>query len=135
LEDARTAGLILLRAIEETGLDPTQWVARCKSGMSSGISIKRDGDGDGPLLGESIVFTGALQVARSQAADLAHVAGAAVEPGVTKKTTMLVVGDQDLEKLNGHDKSGKHRKAEQMVEKGQPIRIVGEGDFMAMCTG
>jgi DNA polymerase-3 subunit epsilon len=134
LEDARTAGLILLRAMEETGLNPTEWVTRCKSGISSGGSIRRDGDGDGPLVGESIVFTGALQVTRSQAADLAHVAGAAVEPGVTKRTSLLVVGDQDLDKLAGHDKSGKHRKAESLIAEGKPIRIVGEADFMAMCS-
>lgn len=134
LEDARTAGLILLRAMEETGLDPTQWVARCRSGISPTPNIRRDGDGDGPLIGDSIVFTGALQVTRSQAADMAHVAGAAVEPGVTKRTTLLVVGDQDLDKLNGHDKSSKHRKVESLIAEGKPIRIVGEADFMAMCS-
>jgi DNA polymerase-3 subunit epsilon len=97
-----------------------------------GTPIRRDGDGDGPLVGESIVFTGALQMPRREAADLAHEAGAAVESGVTKHTTMLVVGDQDIDKLAGHDKSGKHRKAEQLMAKGQPVRIVGEGDFMSL---
>lgn len=132
LEDARAAGLILLRAIEETGFDVVQWVERCRRGISSGAAIRRDGDGDGPLLGESIVFTGALEMPRREAADLAHEAGAAVEPGVTKHTTMLVVGDQDIGKLAGHEKSGKHRKAEQLRAKGQPIRIVGEADFMSV---
>jgi DNA polymerase-3 subunit epsilon len=56
-----------------------------------------------------------------------------VEPGVTKKTTLLVVGDQDIDKLNGQDKSSKHRKAEQLIESGQPLRILGEADFMSMC--
>jgi DNA polymerase III subunit epsilon len=137
LEDARAAGLILLRAMEQSGLGPMEWVAKCRSGISSpscGANVRRDGDGDGSLLGETLVFTGALEVPRSQAADMAHVAGAAVEPGVTKKTTMLVVGDQDLDKLNGHDKSSKHRKAEQLISEGKPIRIVGEADFMAMCV-
>jgi DNA polymerase-3 subunit epsilon len=135
LEDARTAGLILLRAMEQSGLGPMEWVAKCRTGISSSCrDVRRDGDGDGPLLGETLVFTGALQVPRSQAADIAHVAGASVEPGVTKKTTMLVVGNQDLDKLNGHEKSGKHRKAEQLIGAGKPIRIVGEADFMAMCS-
>jgi DNA polymerase-3 subunit epsilon len=137
LEDARAAGLILLCAMEQSGLDPMDWVAKCRSGIScpsSGANVRRDGDGDGPLLGERLVFTGALEVSRSQAADMAHVAGAAVESGVTKKTTMLVVGDQDLDKLNGHEKSSKHRKAEQLIAAGNAIRIVGEADFMAMCV-
>lgn len=136
LHDARTAGLILLRAIEQTGLGPSEWVNRCKSGISTpsnGANVRREGDGDGPLLGESLVFTGALQVPRSRAADMAHEAGAAVEPGVTRKTSMLVVGDQDLDKLNGHDRSSKHRKVEKLISEGRPIRIVGEADFMAMC--
>lgn len=133
LHDARTAGLILLRAIEETGVDPAQWIERCRSGPSSAQAIRRDGDGDGPLVGESIVFTGALQMPRRAAADLAHEAGAGVEPGVTKTTTMLVVGDQDLDKLAGHEKSSKHRKAEQLISAGRPIRIVGEADFMILC--
>jgi DNA polymerase III subunit epsilon len=133
LEDARVAGLILLRAIEETGFDVDQWLERCRRGVSSGVPIRREGYGDGPLIGESIVFTGALQMPRRDAADLAHEAGAAVEPSVTKHTTMLVVGDQDIDKLAGHEKSSKHRKAEQLMVKGQPIRIVGEADFMNLC--
>lgn len=134
LHDARTAGLILLRAIEETGFDVEQWVARCRRGISTGVPVRREGDGDGPLVGQSIVFTGALQMPRRDAADLAHQAGAAVEPGVTKQTTLLVVGDQDIDKLAGHEKSSKHRKAEQLISKGQPIRIVGEADFVSLCA-
>lgn len=135
LHDARTAGLILLKAIEETGFDTDEWIKRCNSTLSpgSGVRIRRDGDGDGPLVGERIVFTGALQVSRREAADMAHEAGAAVEPNVTKSTTLLVVGDQDIEKLNGQEKSGKHRKVEKLIEAGQPIRILGEADFSCMC--
>lgn len=137
LHDARTAGLILLRAIEETGFDPHEWIKRCNASTSpgSGANIRREGDGDGPLVGESIVFTGALQVARYEAADTAHKAGAAVEPNVTKAITLLVVGDQDIDKLAGHSKSSKHRKAEKLIEAGQPLRILGERDFMSMCQG
>lgn len=133
LQDARTAGLILLRAIEETGFDAEQWVERCRRGIRPALPIRREGDGDGPLVGESIVFTGALLMARREAANLAHIAGAAVEPNVTKHTSMLVVGDQDIDKLAGHEKSSKHRKAEQLLAKGQSIRIVGEADFMSLC--
>lgn len=133
LQDARTAGLILLRAVKETGFNPEAWIQRCKHSSTSGIPIRRGGDGDGPLIGERIVFTGALQLPRHEAADLAHKAGAAVEPGVTKSTTLLIVGDQDLEKLIGQAKSSKHRKAESLIEKGQKIRILGEADFMSMC--
>jgi DNA polymerase III subunit epsilon len=42
---------------------------------------------------------------------------------------MLVVGDQDIAKLAGHEKSSKHRKAEELIAKGTPIRILKESDF------
>jgi DNA polymerase-3 subunit epsilon len=135
LHDARTAGLILLKAIEETGLNVDEWVTKSseRTAPSAGANVRREGDGDGPLVGDSICFTGALQVPRSMAADMAHEAGAVVEAGVTKKTTLLVVGDQDLAVLNGQDKSAKHRKAEQLIEAGQSIRILGEADFLGIC--
>lgn len=133
LHDARTAGLILARAIEETGRDPEEWIRFCDY-VSSDTPIRRDGGEEGPLSGESIVFTGALEIPRKKAADLAHAAGAGVEANVTKSTTILVVGDQDIDKLAGHDRSTKHRKAETLIGNGQALRIVGEGDFMRMCA-
>ena len=137
LEDARTAGLIMIRAIEESRLDIDQWIARCKLGIGGCTSgqVRRDGDGDGQLLGETVVFTGALSLPRREAADLAHVAGGRVEPAVTKETTILVVGDQDLDRLRGAQKSSKHRKAEQLAAAGQPIRFLAESDFMATVSG
>jgi len=136
LHDARTAGKILLRAMKETGMGPAEWIKRCNGPVVLGTagSIRRDGDGDGPLVDDSIVFTGALQITRREAADLAHEAGAAVAPNVTKKTTLLVVGDQDIDRLEGHEKSSKHRKTEKLIEGGQAIRIVGEADFMRLCA-
>ena len=134
LEDARAAGLILLKAIEETGHDLVQWLKLVRRPTGAGAKIRRDGDGDGALVGESIVFTGALQVPRRQAADRAAEAGADVQPGVTKTTTMLVVGDQDITKLGCHEKSSKHMKAETLIAAGQPIRIIGETDFMRLTS-
>lgn len=133
VEDARVAGLILLRAIADTGREIEDWFTGVE-GSLSGLDkpIRRSGDGDGPLVGEKIAFTGALSIPRRLAADRAHQLGAAVEPNVTKETTLLVVGDQDLSKLAGQSKSSKHRKAEQLIANGQPIRIVAESDFMAV---
>lgn len=134
LHDARTAGIVLLRAMEETGLDVQQWIQRCKAGISGNPSgrERREGDGDGPLLGEVIVFTGTLTLPRREAADIAHVAGGRVDTGVTRETTMLVVGDQDIDRLSGAAKSSKHRKAEQLSAAGHPIRFLVESDFAAL---
>lgn len=69
---------------------------------------------------------------RREAADAAAAAGCQVDSGVTKDTTVLVVGDQDILKLAGQEKSSKHRKAEALIAKGQRIRIVGESDFQRL---
>ena len=60
---------------------------------------------------------------------MAAALGCQVASGVTKKTTMLVVGDQDTKRLAGHEKSSKHRKAEELIGKGVPIRVLRESDF------
>jgi len=83
----------------------------------------------GPLAGEFIVFTGALEIPRREAADLAASIDCTVVANVTKKATLLVVGDTDVDLLAGHSKSSKHRKAEEMASKGLLIRIIRETDF------
>jgi DNA polymerase-3 subunit epsilon len=95
----------------------------------TGSAIKREGNPEGAFFGEVLVFTGTLEIPRREAANLAATIGCKVESGVTKKTTLLVVGDQDIKKLAGHEKSSKHRKAEGLIEKGIPIRILKESDF------
>ena len=135
LEDARCAGLLLLRAIAETGLSPEQWLIRVAQPIDpTGCLHTRDGNPDGELFGEVLVFTGMLSIPRSEAADAAAAAGCRVDGSVTKHTTMLVIGDQDLRRLAGHEKSSKHVKAEQLIGKGQQIRILGESDFMHIAS-
>jgi DNA polymerase-3 subunit epsilon len=131
LADAQCAGSVLLLASAETGLSPEQWLFRVTQSIDpAGHGHKRDGNPDGELFGEVLVFTGRLVVPRREAADSAAAAGCRVDGDVMKDTTLLVVGNQDLRRLAGHEKSSKHMKAEQLICKGQPIRILGEGDFM-----
>jgi DNA polymerase-3 subunit epsilon len=131
LEDARCAGLLLLRAIADTGLNPEQWLTRVKQPIDPhGNIAKRDGNPDGELFGEVLVFTGSLKIVRREAAKAAAEAGCRVDENVTKRTTILVVGDQDVRKLAGQIRSGGHRHAELNISKGQPIRILCESDFM-----
>lgn len=144
-EDARAAGLILLRAVNDGGITLQQWVddhgyvstnstapSRIKRPVYPSSKVARKGDGDGPLLGETVVFTGELEMARESAALQASTAGADVANSVTRKTTILVVGNQDLRLTRGQEKSSKHRKAEAMIAEGAAIRIVGESDFVLL---
>lgn len=134
LEDAKAAGYVLLAALRESGMDIDAWMHRVgqpidPSRASYGAAVYRDGNPEGDLFGEVLVFTGALELSRAEAADLASIAGCAVTPNVTKKTTILVVGDQDIKKLAGQEKSSKHRKAEELALAGKSIRIIRESDF------
>lgn len=135
-EDARAAGMILVRAMAETGLDVAGWMARVKEHIdpNHADSVAQDGNPDGPLYGEIVVFTGALTMVRHEAARLAACAGCETADRVTNDTTLLVVGDQDIRMLNGHEKSSKHRKAEELIAKGKSLRILTETDFLSMVT-
>lgn len=140
LEDAKAAGFVLLAAMRESGRDLQDWLSRIEGPIdgnrtANGASISRDGNPDGDLYGEVLVFTGTLQMHREVAAELAAQAGCEVAANVTKKTTLLVVGDQDVTKLAGHEKSSKHRKAEELSMVGVPIRILRESDFVALVNG
>jgi DNA polymerase-3 subunit epsilon len=133
LEDARAAGQVLLRAISDTGLSVEEWLKRADQPVDpQGSRPRRSGNPDGELFGEVAVFTGALSILRREAADMAASAGCDVVGAVGKTVTLLVVGDQDVRKLGGQAKSSKHRKAEEAIGKGQPIRILTERDFRAL---
>jgi DNA polymerase-3 subunit epsilon len=140
VEDARAAGEVLLRAIRTTGIALDAWMTRVDQPINLRStdrinhrfpeSITMDGNPDGVLAGEEMVFTGALTFPRREAAILAAEAGCDVVANVRKTTTLLVVGDQDVKPLAGHEKSIKHRKAEELIAKGHAIRILRESDFL-----
>ncbi|MEZ5763683.1 MAG: hypothetical protein R3D69_05045 [Xanthobacteraceae bacterium] len=65
---------------------------------------------------------------------MAAAVGCTIADNVTQRTTIVVVGDQDLRQTRGKEKSGKHLRAEQLIEKGFAIRIVQESDFMLMVS-
>jgi DNA polymerase III subunit epsilon len=134
LEDARCAGMILQKAIADSGLSLIDWTERVKQAIDlehdSQKSVHRDGNVEGALHGEVLVFTGALSEARQYSADRAAASGCRVDDGVTKHTTILVVGNQDIRVLAGKAKSSKHLKAEALISKGQQLRIITERDFL-----
>jgi DNA polymerase III subunit epsilon len=129
LEDAKAAGNIMLAAMKQTGLDLDAWLTQVRQPIDPKQRIAREGCPNGELYGEVLVFTGALTIPRREAANTAASVGCEIDAGVTKRTTILVVGDQDVLRLAGHEKSSKHRKAEELTRKGQPIRILRETDF------
>ena len=140
LEDARAAAEIILHACAATETDIEGWLQRVKHPIfpptpGSVRSEKREGNIEGALYGQTVVFTGRLGMTHQEAADLAANAGCNVVASVTRKVTILVVGTQDKHKLNGYEKSGKHRRAEALINGGMDIQILSESDFVELvCT-
>lgn len=127
VEDARAAGEVVIKAMQQSGLSLDAWLEKAYKNISSVYGgVAQKGDPDGPFYGETIAFTGTLSLPRSKAGRLASMAGCNVGEGVTKATTLLVVGIQNKDRLAGYDKSSKHRKAEQLIANGQNIRIITE---------
>lgn len=137
LEDAKASAHILISAINEKENTIDDWFVRVNNPILSNAktyskSISQDGNPDGNLFGEILVFTGSLQIPRREASLLASEIGCKVVNSVSKKTTLLVVGDQDLSRLSGKKKSSKHLKAEELKTNGHNIRILKESDFVAL---
>lgn len=131
LEDAIACGEILIKALEKSSMTLSDMQIRITQSIdgSNNSRISLTGNVDGSLHGEVLVFTGALLIPRKEAAKIAADAGCDVSANMKKSVTILVIGDQDTTKLAGHEKSTKHRKAEDLIDKGQSIKIIGESDF------
>lgn len=132
-EDARAVAEIVIRACIEHSLDVLGWAERVRkpiSGAAGGkADLRRDGNVDGPLFGEVVVLTGGFDLPKAEQANLAAFAGCEVANGVTKKTTLVVVGD---DRFARGERSGKWRKAEELAQQGLSIRIMSESDFREM---
>ena len=124
LEDAKAAGNIINHVMKMKGMDINELCDFVGYPIQT-EPITREGSEGKFLSGQIIVFTGALSMIRSEAANLVDSLGSKVASSVTKKTTMLIMGD------NGEG-TGKHKKVMTYVEKGQDIRIMSESDFRTM---
>lgn len=151
LEDAIVTAKIITLACEESELSIDEWFKHfgkrnSRIGLKSnnkltsnkwqnyeGLKRKIEGNPEGPLSNHNIVFTGKLNMSRKKAAEIASGMGCTVSTTVSKKTTLLVVGDQDLSLLAGYNKSTKQRKAEKLIEKGSELKIIDENGFYELC--
>lgn len=142
LDDAITAGKVLNKAIEDSSSDLDYWFDRVKKPMIEHLDengneqhkIKRQGDPEGALYGEIMVFTGELSMPRHLAADKAAAVGCTVVDGVSKKVTLLVKGYQDESKLRGKELSNKEIKARDLISQGHKMQIISEDDFIRLIS-
>ncbi|MFD1213386.1 exonuclease domain-containing protein [Arthrobacter sp. GCM10027362] len=95
-----------------------------------------DADRTHPLYGQTIVFTGNLGMPRQQAKNRAAEVGAQPASTVTRKTTVLVVGDGfSAADLKSGRVTAKARKVLELHSRGQQIEVLSEGEFLQMVGG
>jgi len=83
------------------------------------------------LENQIVVFTGKFaSMSRKEAEQLVLNAGGKISDKVTGETTILVVGDEGF--LNQIDKSKKLKKAEELADKTNSIKIISESVFLEM---
>lgn len=96
----------------------------------------RAADPTHPLYGQTIVFTGDLGIPRTQAKERAAVLGAQPASTVTRKTTVLVVGDGFVASdLRTGRITGKARRVLELHSRGQNIEVLSEAEFLQMTGG
>lgn len=134
LSDAEAAGLIFLKALQDSGTNASDWFELANRPISAASATPFEGSGnpEGDFYGETLVFTGALSIPRREAAQIAKELGFEVAKGVTKKTSFVCIGEFDPSTLRGNEKSNKQEKAEQLILSGQDISILTEIDFLAL---
>lgn len=125
LSDARAAGMVIVKAIDHTGIALEDWLGPLPRLDGRPRSHSREG-GAGPLAGECVTFTGEFSVSRAELADQLAAAGAATTNAPTRKTTIFAIGAQDPSSFAGKPKSSKHLKVEQLIAAGQKIEVVDE---------
>jgi len=133
--DARVLAEAIILAADKLEMTFAEFLERASQPFtprnSQHKSLRMVGGDDGPLSGQSICFTGSLGMIRREAAELVNALGAAVTGGVTKKTTILVIGTQDSP-LVIDEKSCKHRRAEELINAGYGIEVLSEMQFLTI---
>lgn len=89
LEDAKAAGKVMCAAVKESGHPVGDWLHQVKKPIFPD-AVKLEGNPDGLLFGEALVFTGELTIPRREAAQMAADLGCAVKSSVSTKVSLLV---------------------------------------------
>lgn len=119
LSDARAAGLVIVHAIEHTGIDLQGWLQRPEPRRAKAPAPATSG----PLLGERVVILG--EPRDGPLAQFVAGAGGRVVAAVGTTTTMLVIAKRHP---YGRfvEASEPHRKAQALRAAGKPITVVTE---------
>jgi DNA polymerase-3 subunit epsilon len=122
LSDARAAGLVVVHAMDHTGIDLSGWLTPTRQRAASAPPAAASG----PLHGQRIATLGSPR--DGALASWLATAGARVMASVGATTTMLVVGnDQPFGRF--FHTSPDHRRAEDLRRTGSAIEIISENEL------
>ncbi|ONF96048.1 3'-5' exonuclease [Sphingomonas jeddahensis] len=121
LSDARAAGMVVVRAMDHTGIDLAGWLQPVKQSVAAPKPAP-----EGPLKGQRIAILGAPRHG-PLAASLAA-AGGRVVASVGNSTTLLVISNDQPYGRFVHA-SPAYKRAEELRSTGRPIEIVGENEM------
>lgn len=139
LTSAEATYEIIQRAIEHTGSSLEELIElanrpRVRLRENSHIE-SMEGNPDGPLYGETIVFTGSLDRPRKDLRDVVVALGCNFADSLTRETTILVVGNYNNPTVLTTGKSGKLTKAEKLNKDGKAhIEIMSSDSFYVMMS-
>lgn len=149
--DAHACAQGLLAAHRQTEVSPwdNRWQATRRARGSSrheqaaGIPISRykrvaelppanpNPPSDSPFAGTHAVVTGNLpEMSRDEAIEVLAAWGSQPQLNVTKKTTVLILGDSEVARVSRSNGSGKERKAAELIESGQTVRLMTGVEFL-----
>lgn len=141
LEDCKTTYMVYNALIEEINKKfgdfeslknslKKQWSYRNNFDLRTLTATNERFDISHPLYKKVCVFTGELErYTRKQAAQMVVDCGGIVENGVTKKTSILILGNNDYCNSIKDGKSTKQKKAEEYIKKGMDLTIMPEDVF------
>lgn len=137
LADARAAGSVFVKAQEHTDTWARDWLDRTRGAVAIADTAPRTRpaapvpNAGGILAGTRIVFTGELSMPRGAAEAKAAAIGCRSTSSVSRKTGIVVVGEQDLSLVGSDGMSTKQRKATELNAAGARIRIMDAAAFVA----
>ena len=122
--------------IAEGDFQPSLCIKVKKHFSGSGFdaeSIAVNAQPENPFYGMCVVFTGKMEaLKRNDARELVVRIGGEAPDRLTQDTDFLVVGVQDLKVVGQSGLSGKMKTAAKYREKGLPIEVIDEDDFIRM---
>jgi DNA polymerase-3 subunit epsilon len=130
LEDAKAAGAVLIALLKSSNQNIDnlmEIVNRPVKSKWEKTSHSREGNPDGSLFGEVILFSDFSSEDKERYSDLASQCGCNVKDSYSKKVTILVVPHLDVS-----EKTGKYKKVEEGVAKGLNHQLLDENGFLKL---